>query len=456
MDSLFNIVLSSAVVAALVKGIEQNQVNKLNMITSKRGDWRKELKDIALDIKKSNVDNINEYLTQLKINLNYYGSVNCKNKKDEDLDIVQDEHIWKVIYEIEDYCANEQEDIEKFEEYKKRLIDYIGLLLKFDWDRSKYETNSAFDFMSSIIFLLAVGVGGVLLYYWQNPKMTIYEIISDGMVFVLPSLIMLIPLLIKKMDSQICRTWYKNIDYFKIAIVCAGIMIIFIVIYFYVIYNQNGVIIAIAESLYMMSIAYPVLSVYKEKKFYMKYEKSVSDYIDNDNRKLKNSEKQKYCSNKNCYDTKKKDKEGIVMKMNENTSKKELDSIIDGVNTKFAENDLEERMKQYIISLKKSIGDDRNKYLAYKSVLEKEMDLNFPGFWMATLALFISAVSLVIDNISGQEIIKTIVSSIAIVAIILGILYYTVVNEDRKKYQPVLIALNEIERERANEENKKM
>ena len=83
-------------------------------------------------------------------------------------------------------------------------------------------------------------------------------------------------------------------------------MIIFIVIYFYVIYNQNGVIIAIAESLYMMSIAYPVLSVYKEKKFYMKYEKSVSDYIDNDNRKLKNSEKQKYCSNKNCYDTKKK------------------------------------------------------------------------------------------------------------------------------------------------------
>lgn len=38
MDNLFNIVLSSAVTAALVKGIEQNQVNKLNMITSKRGD----------------------------------------------------------------------------------------------------------------------------------------------------------------------------------------------------------------------------------------------------------------------------------------------------------------------------------------------------------------------------------------------------------------------------------
>ena len=233
-------------------------------------------------------------------------------------------------------------------------------------------------------------------------------------------------------------------------------MIIFIVIYFYVIYNQNGVIIAIAESLYMMSIAYPVLSVYKEKKFYMKYEKSVSDYIDNDNRKLKNSEKQKYCSNKNCYDTKKTDKEGIVMKMNENTSKKELDSIIDDVNTKFAENDLEERMKQYIISLKKSIGDDRNKYLAYKSVLEKEMDLNFPGFWMATLALFISAVSLAVNNISGEETIKTIVSTIAIFAIILGRLYYKAVNKDRKKYQPVLIALNEIERERANEENKKM
>lgn len=278
MDSLFNIVLSSAVVAALVKGIEQNQVNKLNMITSKRGDWRKELKDIALDIKKSNVDNINEYLTQLKINLNYYGSVNCKNKKDEDLDIVQDEHIWKVIYEIEDYCANEQKDIEKFEEYKKRLIDYIGLLLKFDWDRSKYETNSAFDFMSSIIFLLAVGVGGVLLYYWQNPKMTIYEIISDGMMFVLPSFIMIIPMCIQRIDSNLTHNWYKNIGYYRLPLVFSTVFIIVLVY----VWSIGGITNAILELLYLLAITYPTFCAYKSSKVYSNYEDAILQYMNYD------------------------------------------------------------------------------------------------------------------------------------------------------------------------------
>lgn len=55
----------------------------------------------------------------------------------------------------------------------------------------------------------------------------------------------------------------------------------------------------------------------------------------------------------------------------------------------------------------------------------------------------------------GMRMVTAIVLTISIVAIIFGILYYTAVNKDRKKYQPVLIALNEIERERVNEENKK-
>ena len=81
-----------------------------------------------------------------------------------------------------------------------------------------------------------------------------------------------------------------------------------------------------------------------------------------------------------------------------------------------------------------------------------------PGKMLCTNSLFyiIPQLSEIFNNISGEETIKTIVSTIAIFAIILGRLYYKAVNKDRKKYQPVLIALNEIERERANEENKKM
>lgn len=53
----------------------------------------------------------------------------------------------------------------------------------------------------------------------------------------------------------------------------------------------------------------------------------------------------------------------------------------------------------------------------------------------------------------GMRMVTAIVLTISIVAIIFGILYYTAVNKDRKKYQPVLIALNEIEREWENEKN---
>ena len=36
-----------------------------------------------------------------------------------------------------------------------------------------------------------------------------------------------------------------------------------------------------------MSIAYPVMVVYKEKKFYMKYEEIIKVYINYNNRKIK-------------------------------------------------------------------------------------------------------------------------------------------------------------------------
>lgn len=52
MNDLFKIILSSVVVGAIIKEFGQNQVNKLNMITAKRGEWRNDLKEIAQDIKK--------------------------------------------------------------------------------------------------------------------------------------------------------------------------------------------------------------------------------------------------------------------------------------------------------------------------------------------------------------------------------------------------------------------
>ena len=288
MNDLFKIILSSVVVGAIIKEFGQNQVNKLNMITAKRGEWRNDLKEIAQDIKKAKTDEIEEYLTKLKLNLNYYGFIDCKNNEgSEKLDIMQDEHIWKVVYEIEKCCKNESDNLEKFEYYKEELIDYIGLLLKFDWDRSKYETSNAFDYAYSIILLFIAGIVGIFVCYLYNPKWTVYQIVTEGIMFVLPGIFMLIPIWIQKIDSQINHNLYRKIDYFKIPIIASGITVIILIYYISVLCNENSIIIIIVEGVYLMSIAYPVMVVYKEKKFYMKYEEIIKVYINYNNRKIK-------------------------------------------------------------------------------------------------------------------------------------------------------------------------
>ena len=51
-------------------------------------------------------------------------------------DYLKDCHIWESIYILE----NKEERTEK---QKNRLIDYLSLLLKYDWERSKIEASTS-------------------------------------------------------------------------------------------------------------------------------------------------------------------------------------------------------------------------------------------------------------------------------------------------------------------------
>lgn len=203
----------------------------------------------------------------MKLNLNYYGFIDCKNNEgSEKLDIMQDEHIWKVVYEIEKCCKNESDNLEKFEYYKEELIDYIGLLLKFDWDRSKYETSNAFDYAYSIILLFIAGIVGIFVCYLYNPKWTVYQIVTEELCLFARNFYVNSDM-DTKIDSQINHNWYRKIDYFKIPIIASGITVIILIYYISVLCNENSIIIIIVEGVYLMSIAYPVMVVYKEKSF---------------------------------------------------------------------------------------------------------------------------------------------------------------------------------------------
>ncbi len=156
-------------------------------------------------------------------------------------------------------------------------------------------------------------------------------------------------------------------------------------------------------------------------------------------------------------------------------SQKTRDSIEDEIDTmieKVDEDDIEKKIGKYISVMKETIGNNRNKYLAYQYVLEKEIDLNFSGFWMSTIAVIISVMTVAFTYVSDnnidsdielktkrfiltfKEIVKEDVINyklfciicFVIICIIFVSVYYGEVNKARKKYKPVLIALSEIER----------
>lgn len=137
------------IIVALITGmlslftlfIKTNKESKLSRITDERTKWRDEMRNIAKKLSATNQLNENasesnkekeslqEILTQLKTRLNSYG-----NGKD---DYLKDSHIWKSISIIE---ANENND-SNIEYEKSKLIDYLSLLLKYDWERSKSESS---------------------------------------------------------------------------------------------------------------------------------------------------------------------------------------------------------------------------------------------------------------------------------------------------------------------------
>ncbi len=128
---MIKILLSSAVVVAFINLILQNKSNKLNYITGERAEWRECLKRIAVEIARADITTIQVPLTELKVNINSYG--NYRNNPDvrEKMDIFKDEHIWDIIFRMEEECIKGR-NLENFEEYKEKLIDYIGFLLKFE------------------------------------------------------------------------------------------------------------------------------------------------------------------------------------------------------------------------------------------------------------------------------------------------------------------------------------
>lgn len=140
---IFTSTVVSAIVTAFFGYFSTKRQNTLKYITEERKKWRDEMRVIAEEVEKSKYYNINEKLTKIKVRINAYGST-------METDYQSDGHIWKLIRELE----KSTESKEIFEKRKRMLIDYISLLLKADWERSKVEVRGAFQKALKCVLML--------------------------------------------------------------------------------------------------------------------------------------------------------------------------------------------------------------------------------------------------------------------------------------------------------------
>ena len=162
------IILTSTVIATLISSIITYTIstnsNKLNYITNERKLWREQIRKIATSIASSNHITIIPLLSELKLHINAYGMMQKKKGTDgsSEFNYLKDDHIWQLITTLE------KKNYDSFNANKNKLINYISLLLKYDWDRSKDEVKSSYSLyflqflliFNSIMFFSSINFKG--------------------------------------------------------------------------------------------------------------------------------------------------------------------------------------------------------------------------------------------------------------------------------------------------------
>lgn len=148
-DNLITIISGAgvgAILSAVLVFLSNSKRNTLDYIVRERSEWRKELQEILDDLffvsKRSGA------VDRLKNRINPYGKFLKEDSTQEYY--LKDGHIWTVLQDIE---------INKLDLSKIELLEnYIRLLWKYDWEKSKKETKYNILALTyyCIIFLLGI------------------------------------------------------------------------------------------------------------------------------------------------------------------------------------------------------------------------------------------------------------------------------------------------------------
>lgn len=184
-------ILTSSVIAAIISGvfaiIQQKNSTTARYVIEQREEWREKIRDLADEIFFGNTDTMKKSLIKLKTRINPYGyfyeyeqpkDTDKKSKETTNVNYyLNDGHILKIIDKL---MINE--DIDK---NKKLLVDYLSLLIKFDWERAKIEsTINKKQVFSIVLEFLALFL--LIFYFSPITRSNIIYIAIFVVVYLLP------------------------------------------------------------------------------------------------------------------------------------------------------------------------------------------------------------------------------------------------------------------------------
>ncbi len=169
-------VLGSVVVSAIISGLigiyTTSRNNRLEYITKERGVWREEIRKCSEELYGASYQTTKKVCTRLKSRINAYGK-RVSNRYSDDA------HIWKIIGKIE----SEDLEMNDLPKLQSALQEYLTLLLKWDWERSKREVlGEKSKVIQYFLWIISVVMyTGVLLYENKFQNVDIANIIMDTM-----------------------------------------------------------------------------------------------------------------------------------------------------------------------------------------------------------------------------------------------------------------------------------
>lgn len=177
IDTILGSIVIGGIISGLVSYLISKRQGNLQYITAERKEWREKVREIAYKLNGASYENTLLLLTALKVRINAFGNNGVVNR------YANDAHIWELINEIE----IKKPSVEVLALQQKKMIEYLSLLLKVDWERSKIEVKgNLYKFLSSLILVAAAIYFAISIFYYnQNTYISAFDLLTIVLIYIL-------------------------------------------------------------------------------------------------------------------------------------------------------------------------------------------------------------------------------------------------------------------------------